>query len=124
MHDAVVTPGVALGKGWKRFDVQSTIGSTFPTGDTARIGRQFLWDTTLQYRAGRELWPELEVNSTHFLAGTYAGETQAFLTPGLGFGREHLWEPLSFSAGIGFQIAATQFHTYNHQVMLSFRFPF
>ena len=62
-------------------------------GDTARIGRQFLWDTTLQYRAGLKLGPELEVNSTHFLAGRYAGDTQAFLAPGLGFGRAHLWGP-------------------------------
>jgi hypothetical protein len=124
LQDAVLTPGIALGKGWKQFDVQSTIGSTFPTGDTAKIGRQFLWDTALQYRAGRKLWPELEVNSTGFLTGRYAGETQAFLTPGLGFGRAHLWGPLSFSAAVGFQIAATQFHTYNHQLMLSIRFPF
>jgi hypothetical protein len=124
MHAAVLTPGIALGKGWKQFDVQSTLGSTFPTGDTARIGRQFLWDTTLQYRARRKLWPELEVNSTHYLTDKYAGQTQSFLTPGLGFGRVHLCGPLSFSAGVGFQIAVTEFHTYNHQLMLSFRFPF
>ena len=124
MHDAVLTPGLALGKGWKRFNVQSTLGSTFPTGDTALLGRQFLWDTAFQYRAPHRLWPELEVNSVHYLTGKYDGETQAFLTPGLGYGRAHFCGPFSISAGIGFQIAVTDFHTYNHQLMLSLRFPF
>jgi hypothetical protein len=124
LHAAVLTPGVALGKGWKQFDVQSTLGGNLPTGNTALLGRQFTWDTAFQYRASHKLWPELEVNSTSFLVGKDAGETQAFLTPGLGFGRAHVCGPFSFSAGIAFQIAVTQFHTYNHQLMLSFRFPF
>jgi hypothetical protein len=123
-HATVLTPGAALGKGWKQFDVQSTLGGNLPTGNTALLGRQFTWDTAFQYRASHKLWPELEVNSTSFLVGRDAGDTQAFLTPGLGFGRAHLCGPFSFSAGIAFQIAVTQFHTYNHQLMLSFRFPF
>ncbi len=124
MHEAVLSPGIAFGKGWGRLDVQSTIGANFPTGDTAKLGRQFLWNTAFQYRARWKLWPELEVNSTSFLAGKNAGETRAYLTPGLGFGRVHLWGPLGFSAGAGLQIAATHFHTYNHGWIFSIRFPF
>ena len=124
LHSAVLTPGIAFGKGWKWFDVQSALGSTFPTGGTARLGRQLLWDTAFQVRARHKLWPELELNSTRFITGRYEGRSQAFLTPGVGFGRVHLCGPISFSAAAGFQVAATEFHTYNHQVILSFRFPF
>ena len=124
LHAAVLTPGIAVGKGWGQFDIQSTLGSTLPLADTAILGRQFLWDTAFQYQVRKRLWPELEVNSIHYLVGKYEGQTQAFLTPGLGFGRAHLCGPVSISAGIGFQIAATEFHTYNHQLMLSVRFPF
>jgi hypothetical protein len=124
MHDAVLSPGIAFGKGWGRFDVQSTVGPTLPTGDTARLGRQLIWNTALQYRARWKLWPELEVNSTSYLTGKNAGETQTFLTPGVGFGRAHLWRNLRFSAGAGLQIAVTPFHTYNHQWMFSNRISF
>ena len=123
-HHPVLTPGLALGKGWNNFDVQSTVGGYLPTSGTVLLGRQLQWDTAFQYRAKHKLWPELEVNSVHFMEGKYDGETQAFLTPGLGFGRVRLGGPFSFSAGVGFQIAVTQFRTYNHQLMLSFRVPF
>jgi hypothetical protein len=121
---AVLTPTLALGKGWKRFDTQTTIGVNLPTADTQRLGRQILWNTTFQYRAGWKLWPELEVNSTFFEQGSSAGETQTFLTPGLGFGRVRLFRGLRFSMAGGCQIAVTRFHTYNHRWMLSARFPF
>jgi len=120
----VVSPGVAFGKGWGKFDVQSTLGVNLPTAGTAAPGRQFLLNTAVQYRAGWHLWPEFEVNSTSFLAGKNAGETQAFLTPGLGFGRVHLWRHVRFAAGAGCEIAATRFHTYNRRWIISVRFPF
>lgn len=122
--EAVVTPMLALGKGWGRFDVQTTFGANLPAADTQRLGRQLLWNTTFQYHARWKLWPELEVNSTFFEEGTSAGETQTFLTPGLGFGRVRLFHGLRFSIAGGAQIAVTRFHTYNHRWMLSVRFPF
>ena len=124
MHHAVLSPGIALGKGWGKFDVQSTLGANLPTGNIAGLGRQFLSNTAFQYRAASKLWPELELNSTSFLVGKNAGETQAFLTPGLGFGRVHLGGPWRFSAAAGLQIAATHFHTYNHRWIVSVRFNF
>jgi hypothetical protein len=122
--DAVLTPTLALGKGWRRFDAQTTFGANLPAGDTQRLGRQLLWNTTFQYRAGWKLWPEVEVNSTFFEQGPNAGETQAFLTPGLGFGRVRLFRGLRFSTAGGVQIAVTRFHTYSHRAMFSVRFPF
>jgi hypothetical protein len=122
--EAVLTPTLALGKGWRKFDVQTTFGANLPAADTQRLGRQLLWNTTFQYRAGWKLWPEVEANSTFFEQGPSAGETQTFLTPGLGFGRVRLFRGLRFSMGGGLQIAVTRFHTYNHRWMLSVRFPF
>jgi hypothetical protein len=122
--DAVVTPTMAFGKGWRRFDVQSTLGINLPAGNTAKLGRQVLWNTAFQYRAAWKLWPELEANSTFYTAGKNAGETQLFLTPGLGFGRAHLSGRFRFSSAVGVQIAATHFRSYNHRWMFSTRVSF
>jgi hypothetical protein len=122
--EAVVTPTMAFGKGWGRFDVQSTLGVNLPAGDTAKLGRQVLWNTAFQYRAAWKLWPELEANSTFYTTGKYTGERQLFLTPGLGFGRAHLAGRCRWSSAVGMQIAATQFHTYNHRLMFSTRVSF
>lgn len=122
--EAVVTPTMAFGKGWRRFDVQSTLGVNLSLGDTSKLGRQVLWNTAFQYRAAWKLWPELEANSTFYTTGKNAGETQLFLTPGLGFGRAHLAGRFRVSSAVGMQIAATQFHTYNHRWMFSTRVSF
>jgi hypothetical protein len=113
-----------VGKGWRQFDAQTTFGINLPAADTQRLGRQLVWNTVFQYRAGWKLWPEVETNSTFYETGPSAGETQTFLTPGLGFGRVTLYRGLRFSMAGGLQIAVTQFHTYNHRWMLSVRFPF
>ena len=122
--DAVLTPTLALGKGWGRFDVQSTFGANLPTGDTAKLGRQLQWNAAFQYQAAWKLWPELEVNSTFYKTGTNAGDKQVFLTPGLGFGRVRLRKGFRFSSAVGLQIAVTRFHTYDHRWMFSERISF
>ena len=122
--EAVLTPTLALGKGWKNFDIQTTIGGNLPVGETPRLGRQLLWNTTFQYRAPWKLWPEIETNSTFYEQGPNSGGSQTFLTPGVGFGRVRLIGGLRFSMSAGMQIAVTHFHTYNHRGMLSIRFPF
>jgi hypothetical protein len=120
----VLTPTVALGKGWGRFDVQSTFGASLPTGHTAKLGRQLQWNTAFQYQGFWKLWPELEVNSTFYKTGTNAGDKQIFLTPGLGFGRVSIGRGFRFSTAAGMQIAVTQFHTYDHRWMFSERISF
>ena len=122
--DAVLTPTLAAGKGWGRIDVQSTLGLNLPAGSTAKLGRQLQWNTAFQYQAAWKLWPELEANSTFYTTGKYAGETQVFLTPGIGFGRAHLAGRFRLSSAVGVQIAATQFQTYNHRWMFSTRVSF
>jgi hypothetical protein len=52
------------------------------------------------------------------------GKKEVFLTPGLVLGSFPLAERLHLSIGSGVQIAATQFHQYNHRWILSVRFPF
>lgn len=122
--DGVLTPTIAAGKGWGRFDVQSTFGANLPTGNTTKLGRQLQWNTAFQYRAAWKLWPELDVNSTFYKTGPHAAEQQAFLTPGLGFGRVRLHRGLRFSSAAGIQIAVTRFHTYDHRWMFSERLSF
>lgn len=122
--DGVLRPAFAFGKGWGRFDVQSTVGVNLPTGGTAKLGRQIEWNTAFQYQAFWKLWLELEVNSTFYKTGKNAGATQVFLTPGLGFGRVRLLKRLRFSSAVGMQVAATRFHTYDHRWIFSERFSF
>jgi len=122
--DGVLMPTIAFGKGWGRFDVQSTLGANLPTGHTTKLGRQLQWNTAFQYRAAWKLWPELEANSTFYKTGTNAGNEQVFLTPGLGFGRVRLRKGFRFSTAAGLQIAVTKFHTYNHRWMFSERISF
>lgn len=122
--DGVLTPTLALGKGWGKFDVQSTFGANLPTGHTTKLGRQLQWNTAFQYQAAWKLWPELEVNSTFYKTGPNAGGKQVFLTPGLGFGRMRLRKGFRFSTAAGLQIAVTKFHTYDHRWMFSERISF
>jgi len=122
--DSVLSPALAFGKGWGRFDAQSTFGANLPAGNTAKLGRQLQWNTAFQYRTAWKLWPEIEVNSTLYKTGENAGDKQVFLTPGLGFGRMRLGKNLRFSSAAGMQIAATRFHTYNHRWMFSTRVSF
>ena len=121
---ASIDPTIAYGKGFGKFDVQGTFGATLPTGNHSAIGYTFPWNNAFQYHVFKKVWPEVEVNYTHFHDGANDGKTQAFMTPGILFGRFHLWHRLGFTAGGGFQIAATHFHTNNHNGILTVRFPF
>jgi hypothetical protein len=122
--DAIITPTIAYGKGFGRFDVQGTFGVGLPTGNSAKIGYSYPWNNTFQYHLARKLWPEVEVNYTHFHDGLNNGKTQVFLTPGVVAGRLHLWKRVGMSIGGGFQIATTHFHSNNHNGILTVRFPF
>jgi hypothetical protein len=55
--------------------------------------------------------------------GKNDGKKQVFLSPGLVVGKLHLWRRLGFAFGGGVQIAATQFHAYEHNWVTSVRFP-
>ena len=122
--DAIVTPTIAYGKGFKNFDAQGTFSVGLPTADTNLIGRNYVWNNTFQYHVFKKLWPEVELNSTFFQQGKNDGKKQVFVTPGMVIGRLKLWHRLGLTFGGGVQIATTHFHTSNHNGIFSVRFPF
>ena len=119
-----VAPTIAFGKGWDDFDFQSTWGTAIPIGAAGSIGTPILANNAFQYRVFRRFWPEMEVNSTWWANGTKSGKKQVFLMPGIVYGKLPIHNRIGFTFGAGFQIAATRFHTYNHNVILSIRMPF
>ncbi|MGD0097530.1 MAG: hypothetical protein ABSB60_13620 [Terracidiphilus sp.] len=126
--DASIAPTLGAGKGFGRFDVQSTLGATLPTGNPAitTAGRPIVWNTAAQYHFRKLFWSEIESNATFFKGGTNDGRTQEFLTPGLLVGKcaLHPSDPKSrpgLAFGAGIQIATSHFHTYNHGLVLTAR---
>jgi len=127
--DASVAPTVLAGKGFGRFDVQSTLAATLPTGDTNKLGRPIIWNTTAQYRIGKYFWPELESNATYYHGGPNDGKSQNFLTPGIMLSKFKLRpgdakSRLGVAFGAGEQIATSKFHSYNHELVFSGRLVF
>jgi hypothetical protein len=126
--DGSVAPTLYSGKGFGRFDAQSSVAMTLPTGHTARSGRPIAWNSVAQYKATRLIWPELEFNSTFYRGGSNEGRIQAFVTPGvmiskIKFSRE-LNNRLAFIFGGGMQIATSEFHSYNHAIIATGRISF
>jgi hypothetical protein len=121
---SVITPTMAGGKGWGKFDVQATVGGTLPTSSVNQLGRTVVSNNALQYHVLKQLWPEVEVNSTHWVGGANGGKKQTFLTPGIIIGRFPIHKRVALVGGVGFQIAAIHFNTYNHGVIATLRLPF
>jgi hypothetical protein len=125
---ATISPTVCAGKGFGRFDVQSTLGAALPAGDTAKLGRPVVWNAVAQYHIGKLFWPEIESNATFYHGGTNGGRVQNFVTPGLMISKFKLEREssnrLALVFGCGMQIATTQFHTYNHGLVLTTRMLF
>ena len=120
----VLAPTFAAAKGLGPWDIQSTIGANLPATGTNLLGRAILFNTEVDYKIKGRIWPMLEQNSTFWSGGTFAGKKEVFLTPGLVLGGFPLAERLHLGIGGGMQIAATQFHRYNHRWIFSVRFPF
>lgn len=132
---AVITPTLAVGKGFGRLSLTSTAGGSLPVSNAKGLGHTISWNNAVQYRVarrglGRFFWPEVEFNSNFYKGGKDDGEAQAFATPGMVIGRipltHHAGEPgrLGLTFGAGEQIALTRFHTYNHSLVLTARLPF
>lgn len=118
------TPTLAAGKGFGNFDVQSTVGVTFPSGGLDRLGMPLAWNTTFQYRLFKYFWPEFETNYTWQSYGTDTGHQMLFLTPGLLIGRIPIHDRIGLTFGAGYQVAVTFRRNYNHNVILTARIPF
>ena len=124
MGHFLFTPTIAGGKGFGDFDVQSTLGITFPNGGEDRLGWPLAFNTAFQYRIFKYFWPEFETNYTWFSKGKRTGQSQLFLTPGLLIGRIPIHERVGVTIGAGYQVAVTDHPTYHNAVILSARIPF
>lgn len=126
---AILTPTFLAGKGFGRFDVFTSLGGSLPTSNATANGRVLHSNTVAQYKIGKYLNPELEVNSTRYFGGSRDGKTQTFLTPGIVMGRFPIRSAAAKSrmgivGGIAFQTAVTNYHTYNHALVMSLRLAF
>ena len=133
---AVVTPTLAVGKGFGQFDVTSTAGGSLPVSNAKGLGHTITWNNVVQYRiaksgVGRFFWPEFEVNSAFYKGGATDGDTAVFATPGLIIGRIPLSHDaegkpgrLGLTFGVGQQIAVSHYHPDNHATVISMRLPF
>lgn len=125
---ATLGPTLHAGKGYKNFDVLTSLGGVLPTADSDRIGRTIAWNVVGQYRIHKRFWPEIENNTTFFRGGPNDGRVQNFVSPGLVVSPLKLTRDpksrLGFILGLGEQIATTHFHLYNHALMLDARFVF
>ena len=133
---AVVTPTLAMGKGFGRLALESTAGGSLPVTNAKGLGHTIGWNNAIQYRleksgVGRFFWPEVEFNSSFFEGGSNDGKAMTFITPGMVVGRIALTHNaqgvpgrLGLTFGMGEQIALTHFHTYNHATVITARIPF
>jgi hypothetical protein len=125
---STITPTVALGKGFGKFDIQSALGGVLPTSSVPQIGRTIQWNTTAQYRVGKYFWPEVEANASYYRGGANDGKNQVFLTPGMMVSKIKLRKDpkdrLGLVMGAGMQIATSSFHSYNHALVVTGRIVF
>lgn len=120
-------PALASGYAFRRFDVISSLGGTMPTGKIAAQGRCIAWNALGQVRATKQVWFEIENNTTFYFSGSHDGKVQNFVTPAAFYVlRRKEWRPahpfLIFDAGM--QIATSGFHTYNHNLISEARILF
>jgi hypothetical protein len=133
---AVVTPTLAVGKGFGQFAFTSTAGGSLPITNSKGLGHTITWNNVVQYRLGktgpaRLVWPEFEINSSFFKGGPTDGDVAVFATPGIIFGRIPLRHDasgkpgrLGLTFGFGEQIAVSSYHPDNHALVLTARLPF
>lgn len=123
-NSATLSPHLAGGKGWGRFNMESSLGGVLPVDSVRTIGRSIVWNSVAQYHIGRYLWPEVESNATDYKGGPHDGKMQEFLTPGLLLGRFPFHNRTGITLGLGMQMATSHYHAYNHAIVLSGRIPF
>jgi len=133
---AVVTPTLAVGKGFGQYAFTSTAGGTLPVSNAHGLGHTITWNTVAQYRiaksgVARFFWPEVELNSAFYKGGSSDGDTAVFATPGIIVGRIPLSHDasgkpkrLGLTFGLGQQIAVSHYHPNNHSTVITLRLPF
>jgi hypothetical protein len=125
---ATITPTICAGKGFGRFDVQTTLGAVLPASNTTQLGRPIVWNSVGQYHLYKWFWPEIESNATFYHGGPSDGRPQNFVTPGLMLSKFKLRQESrsrpAFVFGGGMQVATTRFHSYNHGLAVTSRLLF
>jgi hypothetical protein len=126
---AILSPMLEAGKGYGKADVVTSLSGNLPVTNTAKLGRQVVWNSVAQYHVAKYLWTETEINSTFYMGGSNDGKQQTFATPGMLVSRIPLKRsgrvvPLTLTLGAGEQIALTHFYTYNHSPIFSVRVRF
>ena len=133
---AVVTPTLAIGKGFGLLALTLTVGGSLPVSNVQGLGHTIALNNAAQYRlasggALKFLWPEIEINASIYRGGANDGKETVFATPGFVVGRIPLTHDengrpgrLGVTFGVGEQIALTQFHATNHNLIFSARMPF
>ncbi len=122
-RNATVIPTIAGGKGWGKWDLQSTAGATLPVRNGTSAGRPVAWNTTVQFHQDAHWWPEIEDNYTYFKGGATDGKIQNFLLPGI-VSRWRLHNRVGVTLGAGIQLATSSYHAYNHGIVTTARIPF
>lgn len=75
---STITPLLAAGKGFHKFDVQSALGGILPTSSVPAIGRTIQWNTTAQYKSAGIFGPRSrQMPATSMVAQT-TGRTRSF----------------------------------------------
>lgn len=127
-HETIVTPTIAVGKGWgtrtQGFDIQSTLGISIPTGDKQTLGMPLVWNTALQAHVMEYFWPEVEVAYTYYKDGPNDGKNQVAVTAGIVAGRFALTPRVKLIVGGGYQKTVSSFYTFNHNWLLTARAAF
>ena len=101
---AIVTPTLAVGKGFGQLALTSTAGGSLPASNAKGLGHTITWNSTVQYcvaKTGlaRFFWPEAEINSSFYKGGLNDGKIATFVTPGLIVGRIPLTHDASGKPG-------------------------
>ncbi|MGB8478742.1 MAG: transporter [Acidobacteriaceae bacterium] len=123
-NSATVTPTLAGGKGWGRFNLEGSLGAALPVDSVDSVSRCITWNTVAEYKLYRYFWTEVESNASFNKGGSNDGKTQEFITPGFQIGRIRPRKRTGLTFGTGMQIATSHYHSYNHALMLSSRFSF
>jgi len=124
------TRGITLagGKAFGRFAVLSTIGTTIPAASSlATLGRPVAFNTAFEMHVTPKLWAQVESDSTFFYGGTHDGKKQSYVTPGLFLAPMRPWDAQSKSyllLGVGMQIATTQYHASDHNLVIDTKIYF
>ena len=129
----IVTPTLAVGKGWGDFDIQATTGVALPFRNQSTLGTSIATNVAFQYHLFQYFWPEFEVNHTYWADGDErGGKNQVLLTPGLILGRFVIHDRVKVIIGGGYQFAVSpryvetseQTPAYNHSTILTARLTF